>query len=87
MKQFLIIKIKNSLIHNFVINNFKFFKLNNEDQSHHNEESRESLYSSNSKQNNKQKKRSKGQRLDNQLLGFTVQPDPNLKNRGDIEQL
>ncbi len=31
------------------------------------------------------KKRSKGQRLDSQLLGFTVQPDPNLKNRGDLE--
>jgi hypothetical protein len=35
----------------------------------------------------KQKKRSKGQKLDSQLLGFTVQPDPNLKNRGDIEPL
>ena len=34
-----------------------------------------------------QKKRSKGQRVDHQLLGFTVQPDPNLKNRGDIESL
>ena len=31
------------------------------------------------------KKRTKGQRLDTQLLGFTVQPDSNLKNRGDIE--
>ena len=35
----------------------------------------------------KQKKRSKGQRVDHQLLGFTVQPDPNLKNRGDIDPL
>lgn len=35
----------------------------------------------------KQKKRSKGQKLDTQLLGFTVQPDPNLKNRGDIDPL
>jgi hypothetical protein len=35
----------------------------------------------------KQKKRSKGQRLDQQLLGFTVQADPNLKNRGDIDPL
>jgi PERQ amino acid-rich with GYF domain-containing protein len=32
-----------------------------------------------------QKKRSKGHKLDGQLLGFTVQPDPNLKNRGDID--
>ncbi|CAF0919238.1 unnamed protein product [Brachionus calyciflorus] len=35
----------------------------------------------------KQKRRSKGQKLDSQLLGFTVQPDPNLKNRGDIDTL
>ncbi len=70
---------------------FCSLKLSNEDsQQNFNEEnqSRESHYSNNSKQNNKlQKKRSKGQRVDNQLLGFTVQPDPNLKNRGDIEQL
>ncbi|RNA41210.1 PERQ amino acid-rich with GYF domain-containing 2 isoform X1, partial [Brachionus plicatilis] len=35
----------------------------------------------------KQKRRSKGQKLDSQLLGFTVQPDPSLKNRGDIDML
>ena len=35
----------------------------------------------------KQKKKSKGQRVDQQLLGFTVQPDPNLKNRGNIDSL
>lgn len=42
---------------------------------------------SNSKQSNRQKKRSKGQRVDPQLLSFTVQPDPNLKNRGNIDPL
>ena len=34
-------------------------------------------------QTHKQKKRSKGQKVDSQLLGFTVQPDPNLKNRAE----
>lgn len=46
-------------------------------------------YGSHSKQQqqkNQQKKRTKGHKLDSQLLGFTVQADPNLKNRGDIDQ-
>jgi hypothetical protein len=47
----------------------------------------ESSYSKESQFSKKQKKRSKGQRVDHQLLGFTVQPDPNLKNRGDIDPL
>ncbi len=46
-----------------------------------------SQFSRDSASKNKQRKRNKGQRVDQQLLGFTVQPDPNLKNRGDIDAL
>jgi PERQ amino acid-rich with GYF domain-containing protein len=64
-------------------------------QSNHNEDLRENDDSNSQFQTKgdtqfskqRQKKRSKGQRLDSQLLGFTVQPDPNLKNRGDIDPL
>lgn len=66
-------------------------------QSNHNEDLRENDDSNSQFQTKgdtqfskqRQKKRSKGQRLDNQLLGFTVQPDPNLQrmNRGDIDPL
>lgn len=54
---------------------------NNGNEQHHNNDD----YSTSKQQQRAQKKRSKGQKVDSQLLGFTVQPDPNLKNRGDID--
>ena len=62
---------------------------NNNDDQRDNEDSNSQFQTKGDTQFSKQrqKKRSKGQRLDNQLLGFTVQPDPNLKNRGDIDPL
>lgn len=64
---------------------FKLSQQNNTGNNH--EEYMSKNDSQFTKQQQKQKKRSKGQRLDSQLLGFTVQPDPNLKNRGDIDSL
>jgi len=66
-----------------------FQQSNNNDDQRDNEDSNSQFQTKGDTQFSKQrqKKRSKGQRLDNQLLGFTVQPDPNLKNRGDIDPL
>jgi hypothetical protein len=61
----------------------------NSGDDHSNAVENDSHYSNNGAQfsKQKQKKKTKGQRLDHQLLGFTVQPDPNMKNRGDIDPL
>jgi hypothetical protein len=59
----------------------------NEQENHHNSKSANNMTFVTESQRQKKQKKNKGMPLDTRLLGFQVEADPNLTNRGGIDQL